>query len=351
MQLLQFPSNGYAAQRRFSVPAASSPTSLFFEQLTESSSAGPAGMAAPRIPMNLSIPSMSHLTNVARRMSLPVSSMSATPPAPTANSATTATVSPTKLAQSFTFDMTPVSLSPTKLADSFNANLREMMASYNSIMFPEAPQESSVVALPTGVAAEYTMSSSSIDATYPQYSFPPETSIMPDMTRPGSTSPEQAMHGMPMYQIPLQPQDLSPSAPSSPPSYTASPSPQSSQKRLQEFIDPNNIKKNNRFKAKDNDLKCLMAVFEKNPFPSTALRLSLAKKLNLEAKQVQFWFQNRRATLKMNGIHVVKPKQGAASGKPGLVPLSQNGYFYAEEPGMSMNVALNEDGAQFVASL
>ncbi|KAI8839416.1 Homeodomain-like protein, partial [Chytriomyces cf. hyalinus JEL632] len=56
--------------------------------------------------------------------------------------------------------------------------------------------------------------------------------------------------------------------------------------------------KNNRFKAKDNDLKCLMAVFEKNPFPSTALRLSLAKKLNLEAKQVQFWFQNRRATLK-----------------------------------------------------
>ncbi|KAJ3242462.1 hypothetical protein HDU81_003168 [Chytriomyces hyalinus] len=297
---------------------------------------------------------MSHLTTSGRRMSLPVSSLNFMPTAqPTTTTASTTTVSPTKLAQSFTFDITPVRLSPTKLADSFNANLREMMASYNSIMFPETSEDASSAAQPTH-AAEYNMSTSSLDTAtslHHEYSFPAQTSIMPDMTRPGSTSPEQAMHGMPMYQIPLQPQDLSPSAPTTPPSYTTSPSPQSSQKRLQEFIDPNNIKKNNRFKAKDNDLKCLMAVFEKNPFPSTALRLSLAKKLNLEAKQVQFWFQNRRATLKMNGIHVVKPKQGAASGKPGLVPLSQNGYFYAEEPGMSMNVALNEDGAQFVASL
>ncbi|KAJ3245147.1 hypothetical protein HDU78_009874 [Chytriomyces hyalinus] len=284
-------------------------------------------------------------------MSLPVSSLNFMPTAPSTTSAST-TVSPTKLAQSFTFDMAPVSLSPTKLADSFNANLREMMASYNSIMFPETSEDASA-ALPNR-AAEYNLSTSSLDtatALHNEYSFPPHTSIIPDMTRPGSTSPEQATHGMPMYQIPLQPQDLSPNGPTTPPSYTTSPSPQSSQKRLQEFIDPNNIKKNNRFKAKDNDLKCLMAVFEKNPFPSTALRLSLAKKLNLEAKQVQFWFQNRRATLKMNGIHVVKPKQGAASGKPGLVPLSQNGYFYAEEPGTSMNVTLNEDGAQFVASL
>ncbi|ORY52331.1 hypothetical protein BCR33DRAFT_631163, partial [Rhizoclosmatium globosum] len=61
---------------------------------------------------------------------------------------------------------------------------------------------------------------------------------------------------------------------------------------------PNNVRKNNRFKAKDNDLKCLMAVFEKNPFPSVSLRKKLAERLGLEQKQVQFWFQNRRATLK-----------------------------------------------------
>ncbi|TPX61271.1 hypothetical protein CcCBS67573_g08934 [Chytriomyces confervae] len=96
--------------------------------------------------------------------------------------------------------------------------------------------------------------------------------------------------------------------------------PTSPEKKLQTFIDPNHMKKNNRFKVKDNDLKCLLAVFEKNPFPSVGLRRKLSERLNMEQKQVQFWFQNRRATLKMNGIHVLKPKVNGGSSNSSLVP-------------------------------
>ncbi|KAJ3061933.1 hypothetical protein HDU99_005388, partial [Rhizoclosmatium hyalinum] len=89
--------------------------------------------------------------------------------------------------------------------------------------------------------------------------------------------------------------------------------------------------------AKDNDLKCLMAVFEKNPFPSVSLRKKLAERLGLEQKQVQFWFQNRRATLKSNGILVIKPKVGggmpvSVERKAELVSLTgERGYFYVEK--------------------
>ncbi|KAI8828211.1 homeobox domain-containing protein, partial [Chytriomyces cf. hyalinus JEL632] len=53
-----------------------------------------------------------------------------------------------------------------------------------------------------------------------------------------------------------------------------------------------------RFKATEAELPILSAVFEKNPFPSAVLRQKLADRLGLESKQIQFWFQNRRATLK-----------------------------------------------------
>ncbi|KAI8612681.1 hypothetical protein BC830DRAFT_541305 [Chytriomyces sp. MP71] len=109
--------------------------------------------------------------------------------------------------------------------------------------------------------------------------------------------------------------------------------PISPQKKLLSFIDPNNIKKNNRFKVKDDQLSMLLAVFEKNPFPSVHLRKKIAERLGLDQKQVQFFFQNRRATLKMNGIHVLKPKvNGSISLKPGMVPVSRNShYFFVEQ--------------------
>ncbi|KAJ3069431.1 hypothetical protein HDU98_007492, partial [Podochytrium sp. JEL0797] len=68
--------------------------------------------------------------------------------------------------------------------------------------------------------------------------------------------------------------------------------------------------RSDRFRATDSELYMLTAVFTRNPFPSTLLREKLAEKLGLTSRQIQFWFQNRRATLKSKGVHVIKPKKG-----------------------------------------
>ncbi|KAI8828206.1 hypothetical protein BJ741DRAFT_627040 [Chytriomyces cf. hyalinus JEL632] len=65
-----------------------------------------------------------------------------------------------------------------------------------------------------------------------------------------------------------------------------------------------------RFKPTESELALLMGVFLKNPFPSTNLRKKLADKLNLEPRQIQFWFQNRRALVKATGVSLHKPKRG-----------------------------------------
>ncbi|KAI8828200.1 hypothetical protein BJ741DRAFT_514677, partial [Chytriomyces cf. hyalinus JEL632] len=49
-----------------------------------------------------------------------------------------------------------------------------------------------------------------------------------------------------------------------------------------------------KFKPTEAQLSTLVGVFEKNPFPSAALRSHLAELLQIQPKQVRFWFQNRR---------------------------------------------------------
>ncbi|KAJ3031968.1 UNVERIFIED_CONTAM: hypothetical protein HDU68_009069, partial [Siphonaria sp. JEL0065] len=66
-----------------------------------------------------------------------------------------------------------------------------------------------------------------------------------------------------------------------------------------------------RFKPTESEATLLSAIFHKNPFPSCALRQRIAERMGLEVKQVQFWFQNKRAMMKTNGIHVVKPRRSA----------------------------------------
>ncbi|KAJ3226875.1 hypothetical protein HDU81_007073 [Chytriomyces hyalinus] len=68
------------------------------------------------------------------------------------------------------------------------------------------------------------------------------------------------------------------------------------------------VSKPGKFKPTESQLALLVGLFEKNPFPSAALRSSLADTLGVQPKQIRFWFQNRRATYKINGIHVLKPK-------------------------------------------
>ncbi|KAI8613257.1 hypothetical protein BC830DRAFT_1133090 [Chytriomyces sp. MP71] len=100
-----------------------------------------------------------------------------------------------------------------------------------------------------------------------------------------------------------------------------------------------------KFKPTEHQLSTLISVFEKNPFPSAALRTTLSEMLRIQPKQVRFWFQNRRATYKINGVHVLKPRKTKSgdvkvpvlvNGKDGqevdLAPISsENPYFYVEK--------------------
>ncbi|KAJ3025245.1 UNVERIFIED_CONTAM: hypothetical protein HDU68_007337 [Siphonaria sp. JEL0065] len=96
-----------------------------------------------------------------------------------------------------------------------------------------------------------------------------------------------------------------------------------------------------KFKPTESQLSTLIGVFEKNPFPSATLRNHLADMLDIQPKQVRFWFQNRRATYKINGVYVIKPKRsksgeivtmGIESGpnEPTLAPISESQYFFVE---------------------
>ncbi|KAI8612680.1 homeobox protein EgHBX4, partial [Chytriomyces sp. MP71] len=53
-----------------------------------------------------------------------------------------------------------------------------------------------------------------------------------------------------------------------------------------------------RFKPTEEELEVLSKIFQKNPFPSVAMRTKLAERMGLTTKQIQFWFQNRRQTMK-----------------------------------------------------
>ncbi|KAJ3233376.1 hypothetical protein HDU81_002309 [Chytriomyces hyalinus] len=64
---------------------------------------------------------------------------------------------------------------------------------------------------------------------------------------------------------------------------------------------PVTANKSNRFRATPSELHLLLSIFERNAFPSRILRQKLAEHLRLSVRQVQLWFQNRRASLKSNG--------------------------------------------------
>ncbi|KAI9347016.1 hypothetical protein BDR26DRAFT_855519 [Obelidium mucronatum] len=71
----------------------------------------------------------------------------------------------------------------------------------------------------------------------------------------------------------------------------------------------NNNNYNKRFRATPQELDYLMTHFEQNPFPDASTRTEISETLHISEKQVLVWFQNRRATLKSNGIVAVKPKR------------------------------------------
>ncbi|KAI9351219.1 hypothetical protein BDR26DRAFT_850685 [Obelidium mucronatum] len=73
-----------------------------------------------------------------------------------------------------------------------------------------------------------------------------------------------------------------------------------------------------RFKPTESESALLCCIFQKNPFPSAAMRQRIAEKMGLEMKQVQFWFQNRRASMKTHGVHVLKPRRNSSVAGTGI---------------------------------
>eukprot|EP00834_Sanchytrium_tribonematis_P002248 NODE_65_length_25825_cov_1.353844.p15 type:complete len:175 gc:universal NODE_65_length_25825_cov_1.353844:5650-5126(-) len=58
----------------------------------------------------------------------------------------------------------------------------------------------------------------------------------------------------------------------------------------------NNSKKRRRLNSEET--KILQAVFERNPKPDAMLRAALADRLGMTARNIQIWFQNKRAKTK-----------------------------------------------------
>ncbi|KAJ3004900.1 UNVERIFIED_CONTAM: hypothetical protein HDU68_004858 [Siphonaria sp. JEL0065] len=111
----------------------------------------------------------------------------------------------------------------------------------------------------------------------------------------------------------------------------------------------------NRFKPTEPELLLLVSIFQKNPFPSANFQKKVAENMGVNVKQIRFWFQNRRATMKHNGIHVLKPKKSGEIGynmakkRTSLSPLSaESAYFFVQTD--SVSTAANvEDEADFDA--
>ncbi|KAJ3072222.1 hypothetical protein HDU98_004009 [Podochytrium sp. JEL0797] len=160
-----------------------------------------------------------------------------------------------------------------------------------------------------------------------------------------SVNPSLLFSGPPPTEI-MPPSMHHPTTPISTPSPPASPStlsnsftstPTTSPRRQSQ--DSTSCTKKTRFRATKSELDFLLKIFETNPFPTASQRNQIAKQLQLEAKQILFWFQNRRATLKTNGIVAVKPKKAngvssfaADQVKPEWMQLSkENPYFYVSD--------------------
>ncbi|TPX66515.1 hypothetical protein CcCBS67573_g07805 [Chytriomyces confervae] len=65
-----------------------------------------------------------------------------------------------------------------------------------------------------------------------------------------------------------------------------------------------------RFRPTDQEYVMLVSIFTKNQFPSRLLREKIAAHLGLNMRQVQLWFQNRRASLKGSGLSFQRPVKG-----------------------------------------
>ncbi|KAJ3058894.1 hypothetical protein HDU98_005041 [Podochytrium sp. JEL0797] len=167
--------------------------------------------------------------------------------------------------------------------------------------------------------------------------FSSPSSVDPSLLFSGPCSPAEIMAPSAHHPTTTPISTLSPPASPSTVSSSFTSTPTTSPRRQSQ--DSTSCTKKTRFRATKSELDFLLQTFETNPFPTASQRNQIAKKLQLEAKQILFWFQNRRATLKTNGIVAVKPKKAnrglsfsADQVKPEWMQLSkENPYFYVSD--------------------
>ncbi|KAJ3025244.1 UNVERIFIED_CONTAM: hypothetical protein HDU68_007336 [Siphonaria sp. JEL0065] len=112
-------------------------------------------------------------------------------------------------------------------------------------------------------------------------------------------------------------------------------------------------KKLNRFKPTESELLLLVSIFQKNPFPSANFQKKVAENMGVNVKQIRFWFQNRRATMKHNGIYVLKPRKSGDFGynmakkRTFLSPLSAESAYFFVQSDSNRNAANVDEDAEF----
>ncbi|KAI0728152.1 homeobox-domain-containing protein, partial [Fomitopsis betulina] len=127
----------------------------------------------------------------------------------------------------------------------------------------------------------------------PTMGYDPAASMMPrrsSMSVDRSASTRLSVHGVSPY--PRNPPM------GGPPSYT--PEPQAQEPAI----------KKKRKRADAEQLKVLNETYNRTAFPSTEERADLAKRLNMSARSVQIWFQNKRQAMRQS------TRQAAAAGAP-----------------------------------
>ncbi|KAJ9086480.1 hypothetical protein DSO57_1003814 [Entomophthora muscae] len=109
-------------------------------------------------------------------------------------------------------------------------------------------------------------------------------------------------------------------------------------------VDPHlPIKARHRLQAHQTEV--LTKHFSQSPNPSPATRAELAELLNMREREVQVWFQNRRAKIKREQAapSTKKPKKVQRRQKPKTPPSASEPAFCSDPTGMSMDLATQAD--------
>lgn len=106
---------------------------------------------------------------------------------------------------------------------------------------------------------------------------------------------------------------------------------------LQNQIRKEEAPKKKRTRTSPDQLRILQKAFSTDPMPNSSARMALAKRLGMNARAVQVWFQNRRAKEKLENRRTDNGKGSSSNADTPTDRNSNNGsHSYAKSPSMSL---------------